>query len=198
MQAKLLLCGILLFSLSACGPASPPPSPFKSTDITGATFARDFKLTDHNLKRRTLGDFKGKVVMLFFGYTHCPDVCPTTLSEFAAALKKLGADADKVQVLFVTLDPQRDTPALLAQYVPAFNPSFLGLFGSEAETKAVAQEFKIVYQKNPPETPKAGYTLDHSAGSFVFDQTGKVRLLMPYGLSNEYVAEDLKTLLRGR
>lgn len=198
MQAKLFLCGILLLGLSACGPAATPKSPFKSTDITGATFARDFQLTDHNLKRRSLSDFKGKVVMLFFGYTHCPDVCPITLSEFATALKKLGADANKVQVLFVTLDPQRDTPALLAQYVPAFNPGFLGLFGSDAETKAVAQEFKIVYQKNIPEPAKAGYTLDHSAGSFVFDQSGKVRLLMPYGLSSELIAEDLKTLLRER
>lgn len=198
MQAKLFLCGVLLLVVSACGPAPAPKSPFKSTDITGATFARDFQLTDHNLKRRSLNDFKGKVVMLFFGYTHCPDVCPTTLAEFATALKKLGADADKVQVLFVTLDPERDTPALLAQYVPAFYPSFLGLFGSDAETKTVAQEFKIVYQKNTPENAQAGYTLDHSAGSFVFDQSGKVRLLVPYGLRGDFIAEDLKILLRER
>ncbi len=196
MLVRVLSWTMLLLALAACGPTSSPKSPFKSTDITGAPFGRDFHLTDHTNKSRRLADFKGKVVLLFFGYTHCPDVCPTTLSEFAAAMKKLGPQAEKVQVLFVTLDPERDTPILLAQYVPAFNPTFLGLFGNAAETETVAQEFKIVYQKNMPENPKSSYTLDHSAGSFVFDQAGRLRLLVPYGQSSDLIAHDLTVLLR--
>lgn len=195
LRFKALMWPLLLVSLAACQPSAPPPA-FKSTDITGAPFGRDFHLTDHNNRSRRLEDFRGKVVLLFFGYTHCPDVCPTTLSEFAAALKKIGPLADKVQVLFVTLDPERDTPALLAQYVPAFNPSFLGLYGNPAQTQAVAQEFKIVYQKNAPGDAKSSYTLDHSAGSFAFDTRGRLRLLIPYGQGSAAIAHDLQVLLR--
>jgi len=139
-------CALAVFMLAGCEPAIPPPS-FLATDITGAAFAGDFRLTDHNGQVRTLADFKGKVVALFFGYTHCPDVCPTTLSDFAAALKQLGPEAERVQVIFVTVDPQRDTPELLKQFVPAFNPSFLGMFADEETLKKLAKEFKVFYQK---------------------------------------------------
>src|SRR5258708_4239915 len=141
---------------------------FNNIDISGADYARDFALTDASGARRTLSDYRGKVVVLFFGYTQCPDVCPTTLSELAQVRRMLGADAGRIQVLFVTLDPQRDTPQLLARYVPTFDPSFIGLYGTEPQIKATAREFKIFYQKVSGPTPDS-YTLDHTAGSYVFD-----------------------------
>lgn len=166
---------------------------FKSTDITGAQIGGALALTDHTGKPRTLADFKGKVVVVFFGFTQCPDVCPTTLSELAGAMKELGAKAKDVQVLFVTVDPERDTTELLAQYVPAFDPTFLGLRGSEAELQAVAKDFKVFYRKNP--SPSGGYTMDHTAGSFVFDKQGRIRLLVPYGAGPAVFAHDLSQLL---
>ncbi len=181
-----------LFVLTGCQP--PPPPSFKATDITGAAFARDFRLTDHNGRVRTLSDFKGKVVALFFGYTHCPDVCPTTLSDFSAALKLLGPQAGQVQVIFVTLDPQRDTPALLKQFVPAFNPSFLGMFASPEGLRQLAHEYKVVYQKTSVKAAD-DYLIDHSAGTYIYDPHGRLRLLMPYGSSPETIAQDLKVLL---
>ena len=182
-----------LFALTACQPA--PQSPvFQATDITGAAFARDFRLTDHNGRVRTLADFRGKVVAIFFGYTHCPDVCPTTLSDFAAALKLLGEQAGRVQVIFVTLDPQRDTPEILKQFVPAFNPSFLGMYTDAATLKGLAKEYKVVYQKTSVKAPD-DYLIDHSAGTYVYDPKGHLRLLMPYGSSPEAIAHDLKALL---
>jgi protein SCO1/2 len=165
---------------------------FKSTDVTGATFARDFHLTDHNGKPRTLADFKGKALVIFFGYTHCPDFCPTTLAEMAEALHRLGDKAKEVQVLFVTLDPERDTSQILAQYVPAFHPSFLGLTGSAEEVAAVAKEFKAVYQK---QDGGENYTLDHSTGTYVYDPSGRLRLYMSYGQGADVLAHDLKILL---
>ena len=185
---------VLVLALAACQPAPQPPV-FQSTDITGAAFARDFKLTDHNGQPRTLASFKGKVVAVFFGYTHCPDVCPTTLSDFATALKQLGPLGDQVQVLFVTVDPQRDTPALLKQYVPAFDPRFLGMVTDPDNLKAVAKEYKIVYQKTSVKGVD-NYLIDHSAGSYVYDAKGRLRLLIPYGSSPDLIANDLKTLLR--
>jgi len=185
---------VLALALVACQPAPQPPV-FQSTDITGAAFARDFKLTDHNGRPRTLASFKGKVVAVFFGYTHCPDVCPTTLSDFATALKQLGPLGDQVQVLFVTVDPQRDTPALLKQYVPAFDPRFLGMVTDPDNLKAVAKEYKIVYQKTSVKGVD-NYLIDHSAGSYVYDAKGRLRLLIPYGSSPDLIANDLKTLLR--
>jgi protein SCO1/2 len=185
-------CVFAAFSLAGCQPA-PPPS-FHATDITGAAFARDFKLTDHNGRVRTLADFKGKIVAIFFGYTHCPDVCPTTLSDFAAALKLMGPQAEQVQVIFVTLDPQRDTPQLLKQYVPAFNPGFLGMFTDAESLKQIAKEYKVVYQKTSVKGPD-DYLIDHSAGTYVYDQQGRLRLLVPYGSSPDAIAQDLKTLL---
>lgn len=186
-------CLLAAFTLAACQPASPPPV-FQATDISGATFARDFKLTDHNGQIRTLADFKGKVVAIFFGYTHCPDVCPTTLSDFSAALKLLGPQAGQVQVIFVTVDPQRDTPDLLKQYVPAFNPDFLGMYADEAALAQLAKEYKLVYQKTSIKAVD-DYMIDHSAGSYVYDAGGRLRLLMPYGSSPAAIAQDLKTLL---
>jgi protein SCO1/2 len=185
-------CVFAAFSLAGCQPA-PPPS-FHATDITGAAFARDFKLTDHNGRVRTLADFKGKIVAMFFGYTHCPDVCPTTLSDFAAALKLMGPQAEQVQVIFVTLDPQRDTPQLLKQYVPAFNPGFLGMYTDAESLKQIAKEYKVVYQKTSVKGPD-DYLIDHSAGTYVYDQQGRLRLLVPYGSSPDAIAQDLKTLL---
>ena len=179
--------------LTGCGGEVKPT--FLSTDVTGVEFGRDFKLTDHTGKPRTLADFKGKVVVLFFGYTHCPDVCPATLSELAAAMKKLGKDAERVQVLFVTVDPERDTPALLAQYVPAFNPAFLGLSGDAQATENTAREFKILYQKQAGKTPDQ-YTVDHSAGTYVFDTAGRLRLFVSYGKGADVFARDIAELLR--
>ncbi len=183
---------LALFTLTACEPAK-LPSPFHAADVSGKfPAAVDFRLTDHTGKARTLADFRGKVVALFFGYTHCPDVCPTTLADEAQVMKLLGKDADKVQVLFVTIDPERDTQALLAQYVPAFDARFLGLYGDAAATAQVAKTFNIVYQKQPA---KQGYNMDHSAGTYLIDPQGRVRLLAPYAQRAEWLAEDMRLLL---
>jgi protein SCO1/2 len=163
--------------------------------VTGSSFGREFALTDHDGKARTLADFRGKVVVLFFGYTQCPDVCPTTLSTLAEAKKRLGPDGDKVQVLFVTIDPERDKPELLLPYVTAFDPSFLGLYGDADATARTAKEFKIIYQKQPGPTPET-YTMDHSAGTFVFDTEGRLRLYVAHGQDAELFAHDLRELLR--
>ena len=180
--------------LSACATASPPEATFVATDITGAAFARDFSLTDHNGQVRTLADFRGQVVAIFFGYTHCPDVCPTTLADFAAALQQLGDQAERVQVLFVTVDPERDTPQLLREFVPAFNPSFLGMYTDADALKKLAQEYKVVYEKSSVRGAD-DYLIDHSAGTFVYDMRGQLRLLVPYGSDAESIAQDLRTLL---
>jgi protein SCO1/2 len=185
------VAALFVLAVAACGPAKPK---FEGSDVTGIGYARDFRLVDHTGKTRTLADFRGKVVALFFGYTQCPDVCPTTLSELAAAMQKLGADADRVQVLFVTVDPERDTPDLLARYVPAFNPSFLGLYGDAAATEATAKEFKILYQKQPGATPGA-YTVDHSAGTFIYDSQGRLRVYESYGRGPDVLAHDIRLLL---
>ncbi|MHB0975150.1 MAG: SCO family protein [Thiobacillus sp.] len=181
-----------LFVLAGCQPAPPPA--FQATDITGATFARDFRLTDHTGRQRTLADFRGKVVAVFFGYTHCPDVCPTTLADFAAALKLLGPDAARVQVIFVTLDPQRDTPEILRQFVPAFNPGFLGMYTDPDTLAQLAKEYKVVYQKTSVKAAD-DYLIDHSAGTYIYDPRGHLRLLVPYGSAPEAIAHDLKILL---
>jgi protein SCO1/2 len=178
--------------LAACAPEGPK---FRASDVTGTSFGKDFSLTDHNGKLRTLADFRGKVVVLFFGYTHCPDVCPTTLAELAETMKRLGKDADRVQVLFTTLDPERDTAELLAQYVPAFGPTFLGLRGDAEATARTAQEFKIFYQKQPGRTP-GSYTLDHSAGTFLFDPQGRLRVYVGYGQGPDVFTHDIRELLR--
>jgi protein SCO1/2 len=187
------VCAVAVFTLAGCQPAPPPPK-FQATDITGAAFARDFRLTDHNGQVRTLADFKGKAVAIFFGYTHCPDVCPTTLSDFAAALQQMGPQAERVQVIFVTVDPQRDTPELLKQFVPAFNPGFLGMYTDAETLKQLAKEYKVVYQKTSVKAAD-DYLIDHSAGTYVYDPKGNLRLLIPYGSSPDAIAQDLNTLL---
>lgn len=190
------LVALLSLALLACGEKpGAPVEPFKATDITGAEFGRDFHLTGHDGRPRSLANFRGKVVVLFFGYTHCPDVCPTTLGDLSLVMRRLGSDAARVQVLFVTLDPERDTPALLAQYVPSFYPSFLGLFGDAAATAQVAKEFRVFYRKVDVGS-RAGYALDHSAGMYVFDRAGHLRLFVNYGLGADAITHDLKALLR--
>lgn len=188
-------CLVVLASLAlaACGAGAPR---FEASDVTGSSFGHDFTLKDPDGRQRTLGDFRGKAVVVFFGYTQCPDVCPATLATLAETMKRLGADADRVQVLFVTVDPERDTPELLKQYVPAFDPRFLGLYGDADATARTAKEFKIIYQKVPGPTP-GSYTMDHSAGSYVFDPQGRLRLFVSNGQGPDVFAHDLRALLRG-
>ena len=193
MKPALRLCLLVLpLALGACQQGKPD---FRATDITGASFGQDFALTDHTGKPRALADFRGRVVVMFFGFTHCPDVCPATLAELAAAVKKLGTDGDKVQVLLVTVDPERDTPQVLSRYVSAFNPRFLALRGTAEETARVAKEFKIIYQKVAGARPDS-YTMDHSAGTYIFDTQGRLRLYVSYGQGPEVFAHDIALLLK--
>jgi len=177
--------------LAACGPSQPS---FNSTDVTGADFGRELRLTDHNGTPRALSDFKGKVVLVFFGFTRCPDVCPSTLAELKLVKDSLGKDGERFQVLFVTVDPERDTPELLAKYVPAFDPSFLGLFGDAEATARTTKEFKVFYQKVAGSTPQ-GYSVDHTAASYVFDPQGRLRLFVRPELGPDAITHDIKLLL---
>ncbi len=188
---RLILTGVLLSSLVAC---ENKPA-FFNTDLTGLGYARDFKLTDHTGKERSLKDFRGKAVLVFFGFTQCPDVCPTTMVEMADVMRQLGSDAKRLQVLFITLDPERDTQQLLAQYVPAFDSRFLGLYGDAAATAAVAKEFKVFYQKVPGKQP-GNYTIDHTAGSYVYDPQGRIRLYVRHGQGTAPIVSDIKQLLK--
>ena len=193
---RLLLMGLFVL-LSACGQSSnqsDAKNGFVGTDITGADFSKPLALTDHAGKKHTMSDFAGKVVVLFFGYTHCPDVCPTTMADLKQAMKLLGDKSDQVQVLFVTVDPQRDTQEVLAQFVPSFDKRFIGLWGNEAETAAALSSFKI-YASKVEDSGKSGYTIDHSAGTYVFDKQGKIRLYMEYGQKPADIASDLSKLL---
>ncbi len=167
---------------------------FRNIDITGADFAKGFELTDHHGRRVRLEDFAGKLVVVFFGYTQCPDVCPTTMAEMADVMRKLGPRASQVQVIFITVDPERDTQELLSHYVPAFDPRFLGLWGDAEATARTARAFRIVYQKVPGRTA-GSYTVDHSAGSYVFDRKGRVRLMIRHGTAADAVIGDLQRLL---
>jgi len=167
---------------------------FHNTDVTGVDYAKGFTLTDHTGKVRTLEDFRGKIVVMFFGYTQCPDVCPTTMAEMATVLKEMGPSADEVQVLFVTVDPERDTQELLSHYVPAFDKRFIGLYGDAAATAKVAKEFKVFYAKAPGADANS-YTVDHTAGSFVFDKQGQLRLFVRHGQGPGLIAHDLRQLL---
>lgn len=191
------LLATLFFSLALLLAGCSEQKPFVSTDLSMVDWGKDFKLTDHNGQPRSLGDFKGKAVVLFFGYTQCPDVCPTTLSTMRDAMTLLGNDAKRVQVLFATVDPARDTPQLLAQYVPAFHPGFLGLYADEKDIAALAKDFKVFYAKQPGKTPDS-YSIDHSTGSYAFDPQGKLRLLLRHGEAPANVAADLKLLLAGK
>ncbi|TMG99696.1 MAG: SCO family protein [Betaproteobacteria bacterium] len=187
-----LLVAMLAFALASC---TPQGTTFQSSDVTGSTFGRDFALPDFNGKERTLADFRGKAVVVFFGYTQCPDVCPTTLAALAEAMKRLGPEADRVQVLFITVDPERDTPDLLSKYVPAFDPRFVGLRGDAEQTARTAKEFKILYQKQPGASP-GSYTMDHSAGTFIFDPQGRLRLYVGLAQGPDVFAHDLRELLK--
>jgi protein SCO1/2 len=177
--------------LAAC---SKPKLQFKNIDITGADFGRDFHLTDQNGQPRSLEDFRGKAVVVFFGYTMCPDVCPTTLAELAQVKKLLGGDGDRLQVLFITVDPERDTPQLLKAYMANFDPSFLALRCSPEQLAVLARNFKIYYKKVDGKTPDS-YTMDHSAGCYVYDLQGRLRLYCRYGVDPQAIASDIRTLL---
>ncbi len=195
-----LLIAVAALGLGACGergasaPASSPAGGFTAIDITGAEYAQGLELSDPDGKRRTLAEFKGKVVVVFFGFTQCPDVCPTTLAELAAVRKALGADGARVQPIFVSVDPQRDTPEVLKAYAQAFGDDVVALRGNEAQTKAAAQEFKVFYSKVPGKTPDT-YTIDHTAGSYVFDTQGRIRLFMRHGQPAAAVEADIRRLL---
>jgi protein SCO1/2 len=184
-----LLAGVL--SLSACSPSQPE---FKSIDLTGADYAQGFDLVDASGQRRQLSDFKGKVVVVFFGYTQCPDFCPTTLSEWVQVKKSLADKGDMLQTVFITLDPERDTPDLLKAYMAGFDPSFIALIPQLDQLPALAKQFKIYYKK--VETATAGhYTMDHSAGTYVYDTQGRLRLYARYGLGPQALSQDMAKLL---
>ena len=189
----LILAASAVALLGACDRGGSGVS-FKAIDITGADYAQGFDLPDADGQRRTMADFKGKVTVVFFGYTHCPDVCPTTLLELAAVKKALGADGDRVQGVFITVDPERDAAPMLKAYMDNFGAGFVALRGTLEETKATAKAFKVFYAKVPGSTPDS-YTMDHAAGSYVFDAKGKVRLFTRYGTGAEALTSDLKALL---
>jgi len=172
----------------------PAKSPFNGIDVTGGPIGGELRLTGHDGRPRSLADFRGKVVVVVFGFTHCPDVCPTTLADMAKAVRELGDRGGEVQVLFVTVDPKRDTAEVLGQYIPAFHPGFIGLRGSEAETAAVTKGLHVYANERPGKTPET-YTVDHSAQSFVFDRNGRLRLLLPPAMASSAIASDLRVLL---
>ena len=191
MAASLCLTGLagLLASCSEKRPA------FAAIDITGAEYARDFALTDHNGQPRTLKDFAGKAVVVFFGYTQCPDVCPTTMLELVEVKKLLGRDGERLQGLFITVDPERDTPEVLKSYMANFDPSFLALYTTPEKLEALAREYKVYFKKVPGPTPTS-YSVDHSAGSYVYDPQGKLRLYTRYGSGAALLAADIRLLLQ--
>ncbi len=183
-----LVCVTLLV---ACSKSAPKPQ--HAIDITWQHPHADFHLTDANGKARSLADFRGKVVVLFFGYTHCPEVCPTTLADLAQAMRLLGPDASRVQVLFITLDPERDTPQVLRQFVPYFDPSFIGLYGDAQATREAAGAFGVNYEKQPDK--KGGYTLDHSDSTYLVGQGGAPLWMSRYGQATEFLVQDIRQLL---
>jgi protein SCO1 len=186
------LAALAALALAACDGAPPK---FKGTDITGAEYGKQLELTDHHGKVRRLEDFRGKAVVLFFGFTRCPDVCPTTLADAALAMKQLGPDADRVQMVLVTVDPERDTQEALASYVTAFDARFLGMRGDLEATRRVAKEFKVYFEKRPGKTPDS-YSIDHSAQSYVIDPQGRLRLFVRHDRIADDLADDLRVLLK--
>ncbi len=179
--------------LAGCGQSG---QGFAGIDITGADYATGFALTDHNGQMRTLADFRGKAVVIFFGFTQCPDVCPTSMSEMAQARELLGADGERLQGLFVSIDPERDTPEIMKEYMAAFDPSFLALYSAPGELPELAKRFRIYYKKVPGATPTS-YSMDHTAGSYVYDPQGRVRLYHRYGTGAQALADDIRKLLAG-
>ena len=191
---RVLLTALLALACTVAACGKPDAVKFQLTDITGADFGKTLALTDHTGKARTLADFQGKVVVVFFGFTQCPDVCPTTLVEMTKVVKDLGADGAKVQVLFVSVDPERDTRELLRQYVTAFHPSFLGMAGDAEATARTAKEFKVYVKKQPAKN--GNYNVDHSAGTFILDQQGRLRLFAQYGAGAQPLTHDIRMLLK--
>jgi protein SCO1 len=192
LDRRSLLVLVSAAALAACTDSKPQ---FKSVDLTGADYAKDFQLADADGRVRSLKDFKGKAVVLFFGYTQCPDVCPTTMTELAQAKKLLGADGDKVQGVFITVDPERDTPEVLKAYMANFDPTFVALRGTPEQVAATAKDFKIFFKKVEGKAPGT-YTMDHSAASYVYDTQGRLRLYTRYGTGPQALADDLKLLLK--
>ena len=184
--------GVATFLLPACTPEKPS---FQSVDLTGADYAKGFSLTDQNGQQRSLKDFSGKVVAVFFGFTQCPDVCPTTMVELAQVKKSLGADGDKLQVVLISVDPERDTPEILKAYMTNFDPSFLALRPTLPELAAVAKEFKIYYKKVEGSAP-GSYSMDHTAGSYLFDGKGHIRLFTRYGSGADLLVSDIRQLIK--
>ena len=189
--ASCLLLAAATVMISACSESKPQ---FTAIDVTGADYAKDFALTDHNGQPRSIKDFAGKVVVIFFGYTQCPDVCPTTMAELAEVKKLLGADGGKLQGLFVTIDPERDTPVVLKNYMANFDPTFLALYTTPDKLALLAKDFKVYYKKVEGKTPTS-YTMDHSAGSYIYDTQGRLRLYTRYGSGAGAMASDIKLLL---
>ena len=203
MRMRVLGAAAALLAAAGCGEKSTsglgggPRASFKSIDITGAEYARKLELPDADGKMRSLTEFKGKVVVVFFGYTQCPDVCPTTMAELSQVRRALGPDAERLQGIFVTVDPERDTAELLASYVPAFHRSFLGLRGDAEATAKTAKEFKVFYQKSPGSSPD-NYSVDHTAATFIYDPQGRLRLFAKHGSGADVLTQDVKLLIAGR
>ena len=191
-RRTLLLTAAALVALPLAGCDKIKPTAFNGIDLTGASYATDFRLTDPDGRERTLADFKGQAVMLFFGFTQCPDVCPTALARAAEVKQLLGKDGDRLQVIFVTIDPERDTPQLLKAYTAAFDPSFLGLRGDIQRTAETAKDFKAFYKKVPT---GSSYTMDHSAFSYIYDAQGRIRLAMRHEQTAQQYADDLRQIL---
>jgi protein SCO1 len=196
-RRTLVLAAALTLALTGCdklGLAGTAAPAYRGVDITGAEYARVLSLPDATGKPRTLADFKGKVTVVFFGYTQCPDVCPTTMTELVQVKKALGADGERVQAVFVSIDPERDTPEILKSYMASFDPSFVALRGTPEQTQAAAKEFKVFYAKVPGKTA-GSYTMDHTAGAYVLDTNGNPRLCERYGAGAEALTADIKALL---
>ena len=191
---KFFLMLSLSLLISSCNDQSAPKVRFNGLDITNATYAKDFELIDHFGEPKHLRDYQGKVVVIFFGYTHCPDICPTTLADMAKAMNFLGNKRDLVQVLFVTLDPERDTKEILAKFVPSFDHTFVGLYGSDLQLNQVAKDFKI-FSKRQSNAGFGNYSIDHSAGMYAYDRSGRLRLYFKYGQKPDEIANDLKKLM---
>ena len=191
MTRRFLWAALTVLALAACSPEKPK---FNSIDVTGANYAKGFTLTDHNGQSRSLSDFKGKAVVLFFGYTQCPDVCPTSMAELAEIKRLLASDGDKLQGVFVTVDPARDTTELLKAYMTNFDPSFVAFTPTPEQLSVVAKDYKIYYKRVEGQTPTS-YSMDHSAGSYVYDTQGRLRLYSRYGMGAKLLAQDIQTLL---
>ena len=192
---RFAIAALAALTVAGCQKADPTKPAFKGIDLTGAEYARTLNLTDQDGRARSLADFKGKVVVLFFGYAQCPDVCPTTMTEMAQVKQQLGSDGDKLQVLFVTVDPERDTPDVMKAYMGAFDPSFVALIPTPEQLPPLAKDYKVYYKKVEGKTPTS-YSMDHSAASFVYDPQGRLRLYARYGAGVPAMVSDIKALLK--